>query len=84
MRTTACIGAAALGLLLAGAGPAWAEAAPPASCVGTVVSAQAPGGQLDVAGYKAEAQAAGFTTFGGFVADAAGQHLGSLAACTGG
>lgn len=51
-----------------------------ASCVGIIVSTQAPAGELDVNYYKAIAEEEGLT-FGQFVASGAQLHEGSFEAC---
>jgi hypothetical protein len=70
----AAMAALAMGL------PAAQAANPRASCVGLIVSTEAPAGVLDVNAYKAIA-AADYPTFGQFVADGAQVHLGSVEAC---
>ncbi|HJV98109.1 MAG TPA: hypothetical protein VJ617_03325 [Arthrobacter sp.] len=52
-----------------------------ASCVGLIVSSEAPTGVLDVNAYKAVAEAGGYSTFGQFVAGGGQVHLGSVEAC---
>jgi hypothetical protein len=71
----AAMAALAMGL------PAAQAANPRASCVGLIVSMEAPAGVLDVNAYKAIAEAADYSTFGQFVADGAQMHLGSIEAC---
>lgn len=61
--------------------PAAQAANPAASCVGVIVSTQAPAGQFDVNTYKALAETVGSTTFGAFVATGAQLHEGSVEAC---
>lgn len=61
--------------------PAAQAAAPTASCVGVIVSTQAPAGQFDVNTFKALAVSFGLPTFGAFVATGAQLHEGSYWAC---
>jgi hypothetical protein len=70
------------GLLALAAGMPAAQAANHrASCVGIIVSTEAPAGVLDVNVYKAIAEASGYSTFGQFVAGGAQVHLGSVEEC---
>ena len=75
MLSTATLVALTMGL------PAAQAANHRASCVGLIVSSEAPAGVLDVNVYKAIAEAGGYSTFGEFVKGGAQVHLGSVEAC---
>lgn len=61
--------------------PAVQAANPNASCVGIIVSSEAPAGEFDVGTYKDLAEDAGVSPFGQFVTTGARLHEGSLEAC---
>jgi hypothetical protein len=70
------------GLIMLAAGLSPAQAANNrASCVGIIVSTEAPAGVLDVGNYKAIAEEVGAKNFGEFVAEGAHRHDASVEKC---
>ncbi|QDG68358.1 MULTISPECIES: hypothetical protein [unclassified Pseudarthrobacter] len=61
--------------------PAAQAANPNASCVGIIVSSEAPAGEFDVDTYKDLAESVGVSPFGQFVVTGARLHEGSMEAC---
>jgi hypothetical protein len=81
-KVTRCAATGALMVVLISQGTVAASAASPdASCVGIIVSTQAPAGEFEVGTYKALADSFGLPTFGQFVSVGAKLHEGTFEEC---